>query len=478
MAFHDRQRELAMLDNLYARQDGQMFVLYGRRRVGKTALIVHWLETHKPPYLFWTADRTSTTAQLRSLSHAIRHYLDPDQLVPADFTYSSWEIAFDEIARLAESQRLAIVLDEFTYLIEAEPALPSILQRLWDHRLKRSNLLLILTGSHAGMIEREVLAYRSPLYNRATASLHLQPLPFGVLVDFLPAYSAEERAAVYACVGGVPQYLELFDPNRPAEWNLQQLLTSTMIIDDAGAMLRDQLGEPRNYVAVVESIASGFTRMTEIATMAGLQHSGVGKYLNVLQHLGIVARDVPATVHRPEQSKQGRYRITDHYLRFYYRFIAQQRNNLELGLTQQAWQNIQKHLPEFVGVHVFEELCREWVLRQGDAGQLPFVPRRVGSFWGAGKPQIDVVAVNEDDHAILLGECKWTADPIRRRVVEDFLQRAQQVIPSPADRWQATYALFSRSGFTDEARQAAAGYPCMWLSFDQIDSDLRAPFAP
>jgi hypothetical protein len=104
--------------------------------------------------------------------------------VPADFTYSSWDIAFDEIARLAESQRLAIVLDEFTYLIEAEPALPSILQRLWDHRLKRSNLLLILTGSHAGMIEREVLRYRSPLYNRATASLHLQPPPFGVLADF------------------------------------------------------------------------------------------------------------------------------------------------------------------------------------------------------------------------------------------------------------------------------------------------------
>jgi AAA+ ATPase superfamily predicted ATPase len=109
-----------------------------------------------------------------------------------------------------------------------------------------------------------------------------------------------------------------------------------MITDDAGAMLRDQLGEPRNYVAVVESIASGFTRMIEIAAMAGLQHSGVGKYLSVLQHLGIVARDVPATARRPEQSKQGRYRITDHYLRFYYRFIAQQRNNLELGLTQQA----------------------------------------------------------------------------------------------------------------------------------------------
>jgi hypothetical protein len=340
--------------------------------------------------------------------------------------------------------------------------------------LKRSNLLLILTGSHAGMIEREVLAYRSPLYNRATRGLHLQPLPFGALSDFFPRYSAEDRATVYACVGGVPQYLELFDPGRPVEWNIQQLLSDTLILDDAGALLRDQLGEPRNYVAVVEAIASGFTRMTEIATLAGLQRASVGKYLNVLQHLGIVERHVPATVRRPQQSKQGRYRIRDHYLRFYYRFIAPARTNLERGLIQQAWQNMQKHLSEFVGLYIFEELCREWVLCQGDAGHLPFVPRRVGSFWGTGKPQIDVVAINEDDHAILLGECKWTAEPIRKRIVEDFLERAQQVIPSPAEQWQVTYALFAKSGFTDEARQAMGGRKCLWVDLDQIDHDLRA----
>ena len=474
MPFYDRQRELTLLDNLYTRPGGQMFVLYGRRRVGKTALVAHWLESRQHPALFWTADRTSAGAQLRSLSCAIQDHLNPGQAVPADFTYGSWEIAFNEIARLAEATRLVVVLDEFTYLIEADPSLSSILQRLWDHRLKRSNLMLILTGSHAGMIEREVLAYRSPLYNRATGSLHLQPMPFGVLSDFFPAYSAEDRAIIYACVGGVPQYLELFDPGRPVEWNVQQLLSNAMILDDAGALLRDQLGEPRNYVAVVEAIASGFTRMTEIATMAGLQYSSVSKYLNVLQHLGIVERDVPATVRRPEQSKQGRYRISDHYLRFYYRFIAPARTNLERGLVQQAWQNMYKHLPEFVGLYIFEELCREWVLRQGDAGRLPFVPRRVGSFWGTEKPQIDVMALNEDDHAILLGECKWTTEPIRKRVVEDFLERAQQVIPSPAERWQVTYALFSRRGFTDEARQPMAVHKCLWVDLDQLDADLRA----
>lgn len=480
MAFHDRRHELEFLDELYARPGGQLLVVYGRRRVGKTVLLTHWLVQHGHPALFWTADRTSSGTQVRSFSHAIQRFLNPEQPVQPEFTYGSWELALLEVARLTADARLVVVVDEFTYLIEAEPSLTNVLQRIWDHRLKLGNVLMILTGSHAGMIEREVLAYRSPLYNRATGALHLQPLAFGVLSAFLPDYDADDRAKLYACVGGVPQYLELLDPHRPADWNIRRLLRSAMIIDDAGALLRDQLGEPRNYAAVVEAIAAGFTRSSEIATMAGLQQSNVAKYLGVLQHLGIVARQVPATVKRPERSKQGRYRIVDHYLRFYYRFIAPARTNLERGLIEQTWQTIGQHLPAFVGAYVFEELCQEWVLRRGDMGQLPFVPRRVGSFWGARMPQtrgersrtIDVLAINEDEHAILLGECKWLAEPVRRGVVTDFLTRAQKAIPAPTERWNVTYAFFSRSGFTEEAKAAAVDQQCLWISLEQLDDDL------
>lgn len=472
MAFHNRKHELALLNDLYRRSGGQLLVLYGRRRVGKTALLSHWLESHPYRSLYWTADRVSGTALLRSFSQAVQNFLDPAQEVPPDFTYSSWELAFNQIARLAK-ERVVVVMDEFTYLIEADPAITSILQRVWDHQLKKSQVFLVLTGSHAGMIEREVLAYRSPLYNRATSTLHLQPMPFGALASFFPDYPADERAKIYACVGGVPQYLELCDPDRSADDNLLRLISSSMIMDDAGALLRDQLGEPRNYAAVTSSIAAGYNRQSEIATMSGLQTSNVSKYLEVLQHLGIIAREVPATVSRPEQSKQGRYRVVDHYLRFYYRFIAPARSNLERGLVQQAWQNLKQHLPEYVGTYIFEELCREWVLRQGDAGRLAFVPRRVGSFWASRKPQIDVVAINEDAHAILLGECKWTAEPIRKGVVEDFIKRSGQIVPEPIENWQVTYALFSKSGFTTEARQAMSGRTCLWVTLDQLDQDLR-----
>ena len=472
MPFYNRKHELALLDDLYARPGGQMLVLYGRRRIGKTALLTHWLAGRGQSAIFWTADRTSPANQLRAFSHAIQAYAAPGETVPFEFTYRSWDLALGEIARLSRQERLVVILDEFTYLIEADPALPSVLQRLWDHRLKTANVLLILTGSHVGMIEREVLAYRSPLYNRATQSLHLQPLAFGALHAFFPAYSAAERVTVYGCVGGVPQYFELFRAGESAEDNLRDLLSSSMILDDAGALLRDQLSEPRNYVAIVESIAAGFTRVTEIGQMAGLPTTNVNKYLGVLQHLGIVERQVPATESRPEQSKQGRYRITDPYLRFYYRFLAPARSALERGLTAQVWATIQQHLHEFIGSHMFEALCQEWVFRQGDAGKLPFLPHRVGSYWSRRGPQVDVLAINEDEHAILLGECKWTSEPIGRAVVTDLMAKRINVLPDPPEAWRVTYAFFSRSGFTPEARRAASGADCLWVDLPRLDRDL------
>ena len=473
MPFYDRKRELAMLDEQYARAGSELFVLYGRRRVGKTVLLAHWLQTRGYQAIFWTADRTSAVALLRTFSQTIQAFRMPGATIPADFDLGNWELALLEVAHLAENERLVLVLDEFTYLFEAEPAITSVLQRLWDHPLKHTRLMLVITGSHAGMIEREVLAVRSPLYQRATRHLHLQPLPYGVLQEFFPNYSAEDRVTIYGCVGGVPSYLELLEPRFNLETNLRRLLDSSLIMDDAAALLRDQLDEPRNYVAVVSAIAAGYVRVTEIAKMAGLSDTTTAKYLTVLQNLGIVERQVPATVSRPEHSKSGRYQIVDHYLRFYYRFIAPARTLLERGMTEQVWANLRQHLPEFIGKYVFEELCREWVLRQADAGNLSFVPRRVGAYWAKGEPEIDIVAINEDEHQILLGECKWTKAPVDKAVAARFLSQAQRMMPHASDeKWQVTYVIFGKSGFTGEA-QRASGTIVQWVALQQIDSDLR-----
>jgi AAA+ ATPase superfamily predicted ATPase len=474
MSFHGRKRELQLLDELYKRPDGQLAVIYGRRGVGKTALIEQWLAQYKLRALFWTADQRSSSALRRSFSQALQSYLDPSQAVEPDFTYASWDQVFSEVARLTEHQHLILVLDEFTYLIAADRALPSILQRVWDHQLKKRNLLLILTGSHAGMIERDVLSYRAPLYHRARLALHLQPLPYGALAEFLPNYTPADRVTIYACVGGVPQYLELLEADRTVAENIQALLGSRLVIDDAGALLRDQLSEPKEYVSIVEAISAGFNTVTDIARMVGLERTALPRYLGTLRKLGIVTREVPATETHPEKSRQGRYVIIDHYLRWYYAFLANQRANLERGNVQAVWALIARRLPAFVGEYVFEELCREYLWQLGNAGRLAFMPRMVGSYWGGkGQPQIDVVAINEDAHQIILGECKWQDKPLTAAIVADAISRAQKVIPGPAEKWTVSYAFFAKNGFALDARAAAKGVSSVWVPLERLDAVLQ-----
>jgi AAA+ ATPase superfamily predicted ATPase len=474
MVFHGRTRELALLDQMYAKSAARLFLLYGRRRVGKTELVKHWLQTRKYPALYWQAELFPSKIQLAQFSHAVQQHRFPRQAIPQEFSFGSWEQAFLEIARLAHDSRLVVVLDEFTYALAQEPALASILQKVWDHHLKETQVVLILSGSHAGMIARSALEYRSPLYGRATHAIHLQPLPFGFLSEFFPHSSTEDRLTYYGMLDGIPAYLELLEDGAPLEQNIRTLLSSHLIVEDAQKLLRDQFTEVVNYFSVVRAIAAGHTRMSEIGTMSAVPANSIGPYLKVLQDLGIVERQVPATESHPERSKQGHYRIRDHYLRFYFRFLSDQNlSNLSLGLYNAVIANIQKHLPEFIGTHTFEEVAREWVARMGDAGELPLMPRRVGSFWGTHQPQIDVVAINEDEHAIMLGVCKWTDEPIDKSVVTNHLARAVKVIPEPAERWRVYHLFFGKSGFTLEAKRAAAPHKCFWVDLKQLERDLR-----
>ena len=169
MSFVSREMELNLLDDLSRRKQAQFLILYGRRRIGKTALITHWGGGMQAPFLYWMASQTSATNQLRSFSQALFQFLNPETAVTPTFSYPSWDAAFAEVARFAAAQRVLIVLDEFTYVMQADPEVPSLIQQAWDHQLKGSNVFLVLSGSLAGIIQRTALDYQSPLYGRATA---------------------------------------------------------------------------------------------------------------------------------------------------------------------------------------------------------------------------------------------------------------------------------------------------------------------
>lgn len=467
--FVDRQTEIATLNGLLRRRGGQFIAVYGRRRVGKTTLLRHWVEQSGLPYMYWIARRETADAERYSLARAFWRALGRNE--PPRF--ASWEMLFEEIAAQIAGQPFVLIFDEFPYAVEADAALPSHLQAAWDHLLKTQPIVLLLAGSHIGMMV-DLFQYQAPLHGRFTGQFHIGPLPFAALTDFFPDYTAADRVATYTILGGVPGYLERFDPALPLPLNVHQHLFQPigMFRSEPTVQISDLVREPRHYEATLRAIAMGHHALSEIAKTTGLAPSNLPTYLKSLIDLGMIERRLPATV-PPEQrrkSKRGRYHLRDAYLRFYFRFIEPNLEMIEFGQATLLWERISEQFNAFTGATAWEELCREWVLLQANLGHLPFAVELVGSHWAA-DAQIDVVAINWRDKAILLGECKWYTAPVGVNVIRELLAKTPLVVPG-AD-WQVYYAFFARAGFTSDAQQAAQALNAQLVTLETVDADLR-----
>ena len=206
----DRERELDELNAVLSAPSARLLAVSGRRRLGKTTLLVHWAQTSQHPYLYWVSSRLPSSLLLQQFSQRVWQHGHPDERVPRTFSYEGWSEVLEELARMCQNgQRHIVIIDEFPYAVASEPGLPSILQNTWDHHLKSSNVCMVLCGSHVGMME-SLLNADAPLYGRMVGPLRVRPLPFSATAAFFPSYSIEQRIAVYAILGGVPAYLELF----------------------------------------------------------------------------------------------------------------------------------------------------------------------------------------------------------------------------------------------------------------------------
>ena len=462
--FVDRERELRSLADVWDWAGAQFLVLYGRRRTGKTALLLHFAQDK--PYIYWMASQSSAAYLLRGFSQAVWRYANPDVPVEEDFSFPSWETAFRYVADLARDSRLMLIVDEFPYAVDADPSLPSLLQGAWDHHLKASQVFLALAGSHVGMMERYVMAYRAPLYGRATAQLHLQPMAFPDARQFVPRYSLPAALTTYAIVGGIPAYLERFDDRRSVETNVRTrvLAPTSMFQIDPLYLLNEALREPRHYFAVLEAIGVGHRTLSEIAQAAGLERTNVPKYLSTLVSLGVVERQTPLKPGPRSRQQRGLYFISDPYLRFYFRFIVPYQSDLQRGEVERVWGAIEGQLPAFVGSTVFEELCRAWVQVQGARGNLPFRPTEVGSYWDQ-HTQVDVVALNASEQAVLMGEARYTSRAVGSDVLAGLGDKAARLTPPG---WQIHLALFSRSGFTEDLKAQADRQGVFLVDLEQV----------
>jgi AAA+ ATPase superfamily predicted ATPase len=467
--FVDRQAELDTLNKLLDKKRSQFIIVYGRRRVGKTTLLRHWVAKTQLPHVYWVARREPTETVKHSMARAFWRSLGAQG--PPRF--DNWEDQFEAMALHIGQKPMILIFDEFPYAAESDPSLPSHLQAAWDLFLQDKPVILILAGSHIGMMV-DLMGYQAPLYGRFSAQFPLNPLPFAVLADLFPNYSAAERVAIYAVLGGIPGYLNLFDGSQSIGANIrQQLLQSVgMFRSEPLVLISDLIREPRNYESVLRAVASGFHTLTEIAEQTGLPTTHIPSYLKRLIELRLVERRIPATL-PPKQrrsNKRGRYYLRDPFLRFHYRFVEPNLEMIEFGEADVLWQRLREQFRAFVGATAWEELCREWVISQANRKQMPFPIELVGSHWSK-DAQVDVIAINWRDKAILLGECKWGDQPVGQAVIHELANKAPSVVP--AEDWRVWFAFFARKGFTPAARTEAKRIGALLVDLDRLDRDLR-----
>jgi hypothetical protein len=327
--FLGRERELATLQQLHDSGRPELFVLYGRRRVGKTELLQQFCQGRRAVYFL--AAQVREKDNLRAFRDALRDALG-DELV-GNVEFRDWGAALGYASERAAGERLVVVLDEFPYLCEANAGLPSQLQQFWDTRGKKSSLLLVLCGSQVSFMEEEVLAERSPLFGRRTAQRRLEPLRPPDAARFFAKWKAEDRLLAWAVLGGMPAYLRRFEPRESFEQNLlrEVLRPEGYLFDEPQFLLRAEFSSPTTYNSVLAAVAQGAQRVGDIALSVGVDATTANKYLHTLRELRIVARDIPLTDPDPLRSRRGTYRIEDRYLAFHFRHVQPNVSLIEAG---------------------------------------------------------------------------------------------------------------------------------------------------
>ncbi len=457
MRFIGRQAELNKLNAEFDR-GGSFVVIYGRRRVGKTTLIKEFLKDKSAFYFLATEELESQS--MKRLAGVIARTTQNPLLRKAVFT--DWLDLFQVVADYRPGKKKILVIDEFPYLVKTNPAFPSVLQNAWDEILKDSGVMLILSGSLIGMMQRYALSYDSPLYGRRTAQIRLSPLPFTDVyaAQELPFDKAVEQ---YAVTGGVPKYLEFFEDGRTLEEQLKDtvLSKSGFLYEEPNFLLKSESVTAVNYFSIIKVIADGNHKLSKIAGALGQETSGLTQYLATLTDLGFVEKRTPITEKNLEKSRKGLYFIADNFIRFWFRYVYPFKGELELDNMQIVLEEIHKDFIEKFVAFAYEDICRDIFAALCKNGTISFTPSRIGAYWlndFAGDTEIDVMAVDHQNKRLFAGECKYHTKPVDVNVYFALKEKVANAmeIHKTFPGYDVLFGLFSKSGFTQRLRDMAA----------------------
>lgn len=467
MTFYCRQGELRKMNRRFDEDNFECIVIYGRRRVGKTALINEFCKDKKT--IYYSALNATAQENLEALSKAIHQYNHPDDdNYPV---YASFEAALAEIGRIGANERTVFVIDEYPYLAKATPSISSRMQHLIDHKWQNSKLYLILCGSSMSFMQNQVLGYESPLYGRRTAQFKIEPLTYKETAVFHPELSNEENAWIYGITGGIPHYINKLGVHGSLDDAIVDSVfdRSGYLFEEPENLLKQELREPGVYNSIITAIAEGASKLNEISTKTGMESAVCSKYIKVLIDLGILRRETPIT---EKPGKKTIYEIEDNFFRFWYRFVPQNYSAIVSGRFPRNYDRVVKsRMHDYMGL-IFEKMCKEYLNCYAD--NLPFDLAETGQWWGTDprekkQVQIDIVGVpvkesNKKVSEYLIGSCKFKNEKIGIDEL-DLLEHYAMVF---AKGIKYHYVIFSLGGFTDDLLSVAKERNVMLLTLDDI----------
>ncbi len=484
--FLNRTHELILLQRWWEGGQPELLTLYGRRQVGKTELLVRFIAGKRALYFY--ADRQLVGDHLRAFTEQVVALTNDPVLRAQPFT--NWEAALTYTLRLAAQERLALVLDEFSYAVDADPALPSVLQRLWDSaRRDRTRAFVVLCTSFTEAVERH-FQVDGALYRRRTHELRVEPFTYRDAALFFPGWSPRTQAEAWGAVGGVPSYLDALQAaHRPslteqsatpsaapsaaplteslteplAEALIEQMLDkSAPLYHEAETLLAQEVRGvgPALLHGMLQAIAYGANEPNQIAQRVGRPVTALSGALGFLVDYGLLERRSPFTVPNPERTRLTRYYLADNYLAFWFRFVLPHRSALEQGQARYVWEaKIAPNLSTYMGPR-FEALCRQYIRLHPDRwGQ------RVNelSVWWRANEELEIVG-HDAGTVVLVAEAKWRNDPVDLDTLST-LQRRVAMLPQVAP--DVRLALFSKSGFTPRVEAARTPYLTL-LTLDDL----------
>ena len=445
--FVGREKELSGMQRRYERKGFECIVLYGRRRVGKTDLIREFCKDKKT--IFFTGLETTARENLENFSQRVYEAIHGEGGAPI---YADFSALISAVTDAARKEKTVLVIDEYPYLAKSYEGISSLIQREIDAHWKSMDFYVILCGSSMSFMENQVLGHKSPLFGRRTAQIKLEPFTIFEAREYFPRMNLEELAVIYGAAGGIPFYLAQMDDDVGLKENLMRSFFDPMgyLFEEPQNLLKQELREPAVYNAVLKAVADGRTKLSQIASTAGIEVSACSGYLKNLMALGIIKRETPIG---EKASRRSIYLLNDGMFRFWYRFLPKHISMVQNGLGDVVYQRVERALPEFMG-QVFEEICSQWLWRENRKGNLPFVFEEAGRWWGTDAVQkkqseIDIMAIDSARDMIFC-ECKWRNEPLDVDVLDLLIEKSEMFRAK-----EKHYVLFTKRDFSERCKRKA-----------------------